>query len=78
MAEMKGYRPPEGYLTMGQAQEILGISRVTIAAMVKAGKLKTYDDQRNKRVKLVKADDVEALALPVPSSEHDGQSPSSG
>ena len=60
------YRPPAGYLTMAQAQERLGISKPTLQRMVRAGRLATYADPRNRRVRLVKADDVERLTQPVP------------
>jgi excisionase family DNA binding protein len=63
------YRPPEGYLTMAQAQAALGISKPTLQRMVHAGALATFRDQRNRRVRLVKAEDVERLAQPLPAHE---------
>jgi excisionase family DNA binding protein len=60
-----GYRPPEGYLTMAQAQARLGISKPTLNRMVSRGDLETYRDPRNRRVRLVKAEDVEKLSEPV-------------
>src|SRR5215208_4952741 len=63
------YRPPEGYMTMAQAQAVLGISKPTLQRMVRAGGLTAFRDQRNRRVRLVKAEDVERLAQPVPASE---------
>ena len=60
------YRPPDGYLTLGQAQGRLGISKATINRMVRAGKLAAYDDPRNARVKLVRVADVESLEQPRP------------
>ena len=63
------YRPPDGYMTMAQAQAVLGISKPTLQRMVRAGGLTAFRDQRNRRVRLVKAEDVERLAQPVPASE---------
>ena len=60
------YRPPDGYLTMAQAQARLGISKPTLQRMVRAGRLATYADPRNRRVRLVKAEDVEQMTRPVP------------
>ena len=63
------YKPPDGYLTMARAQAVLGVSKATLHRMVRAGKLATYDDPRNARVRLVKAEDVEALTKPVPTGK---------
>jgi excisionase family DNA binding protein len=59
------YQPPEGYVTMTQAQEILGVSKATMQKRVKAGLLPTYRDHRDVRVRLVKRADVERLTEPV-------------
>jgi len=61
-----GYRPPGGFLTMAQAQERLGVSKVTLAKMVREGRLPAYRDERDKRIKLVKPEDVERLTQPTP------------
>jgi excisionase family DNA binding protein len=61
-----GYRPPDGYLTMAEALTRLGISKATLQKRVRAGELPTYRDPRNKRVRLVKVEDVDRLAQPVP------------
>ena len=62
----RSYRPPDGYLTLSQAQQRLGISKQTLQRMMRAGKLEPYADPRNSRVTLLKADDVERLMHPVP------------
>jgi hypothetical protein len=59
------YKPPEGFLTMGQAQARLGVSKATAQKIVREAKLPTYGDPRNKRVRLYKAADVERLLEPV-------------
>ena len=52
------------YLTMQEAMRLLGISRQTIWRLVRDGKLQTYQLETNRRVKLVKRTDVEALMRP--------------
>jgi excisionase family DNA binding protein len=59
------YQPPEGYLTLAQAQARLGVSKPTILRMTRDGRLETYEDRRDRRVRLVKVEDVEALAQPI-------------
>ena len=59
------YQAPEGYLTMADARERLGISKTTIAKKVRQGLLPTYQDHRNGRVRLVKVEDAERLGQPV-------------
>ena len=59
------YRPPEGYLTMGQVQARLGVSKATAQKVVREAKLPNYQDPRNKRVRLFKASDVDRLLEPV-------------
>lgn len=60
------YRPPDGYMTLHQAQDRLGISKATMHRMVRDRKLVTFDDPRNGRVKLVLIADIEALEQPKP------------
>jgi hypothetical protein len=62
----RAYTPPEGYLTMAQAQEALGISKATLQRRVRAGLLPTYRHPLDTRVRLVKSDDVERLRQLVP------------
>jgi excisionase family DNA binding protein len=59
------YRPPEGFLTMAQAQAALGISKPTLQRMVRAGRLEAYEDPRNQRVRLVRAEDVARMSQPL-------------
>ncbi len=61
------YQSPPGYLTLGEAEERLKVNRVTIRRMVKAGRLSTYADPRNGRVRLLRVEDVERLERPVPA-----------
>jgi excisionase family DNA binding protein len=52
---------------MGQAQAALGISKPTLQRMVRAGRLAAYEDPRNQRVRLVRAEDIERLSQPQPA-----------
>jgi Helix-turn-helix domain len=63
------YEPPDGYLTMAQAQAALGVSKTTLQKRVRAGLLSTYRDARDTRVRLVKVEDVARLREPVPESD---------
>ena len=59
------YRPPEGYVTMGEAQRRLGVSKVTMVKIVRDAGLETYRDPRNGRVRLLRIEDVDRLTQPV-------------
>lgn len=67
MAE--SYHPPEGYVTMGDAQQRLGVSKVTIVNIVKKAGIQTFRDPRNGRVRLLRETDVLRLTEPVPEGE---------
>jgi excisionase family DNA binding protein len=64
-----GYRPPEGFMTVGEAQQRLGVSKVTISKIVREAGLQTYRDPRNARVRLLRVGDVERLEQPVLEAE---------
>jgi hypothetical protein len=49
-------------MTIGAAREILGVSKKKMAALIADGDLATESDPLDKRVKLVRRADVEALA----------------
>jgi excisionase family DNA binding protein len=63
------YRPPAGYLTMAQAQERLGISKVTFHRLVRRAGLPTHRDPRDTRVRLLRTADVDRLMEPVPEQD---------
>jgi hypothetical protein len=60
---------PEGFLTMAEARSQLGVSKVTMAKMVKAAGVETYQDPRDARIKLLKVEDVERMGRPVPAKK---------
>jgi excisionase family DNA binding protein len=66
------YRPPDGYLTMAQAQERLGVSKLTLVRLVRRAGLPTHRDPRDIRVRLVKIADVDRLMEPVPERAEPG------
>ena len=59
----------EGYLTLQEAAELAGVSRVKLWRMARAGELQTYVDPRDKRVRLIRRDELEAALRPVPTSQ---------
>jgi excisionase family DNA binding protein len=65
----EGYQAPAGYLTMAGAMRRLGVSKATLFRIVQRGELETYQDPRNRRVRLVKLEDVERLTRPVPEGK---------
>jgi len=71
MAE--NYRPPDGFITMGEAQQRLGVSKVTIVRIVRDAGLQTYRDPRNKRVRLLRDGDISRLDQPVPEEQGKAQ-----
>ncbi len=58
---------PEGYLTMAEARARLGVSKMTMAKMVKTAGVEIYQDPRDARLKLLRTEDVERMAKPVPA-----------
>ena len=60
---------PDGYLTMAEARARLGVSKMTMAKMVKAAGVETYQDPRDARIKLLKAEDVERMGQPIPAGK---------
>jgi hypothetical protein len=59
------YEAPAGYLTMAQTQARLRISRPTLGRLVRDAQVELYEDPRDHRVRLLRAEDVERMAQPV-------------
>lgn len=59
------YRPPEGYMTMAQATTQLAVSKPTLRRMAAAAEVEIYEDPRDRRVRLLRIEDVARLAQPV-------------
>jgi hypothetical protein len=60
-----GRTPPDGFLTMAQARERLGVGKMTMVRLLRRYSVPTYRDPRDARVRLLKAADVERLTQPV-------------
>ncbi|MDP9358506.1 MAG: helix-turn-helix domain-containing protein [Chloroflexota bacterium] len=54
------------FVSMREAQEILGVSNFTIWRMVRDGELAAYQSRTDRRKKLVRRSDLEALRQPEP------------
>ena len=52
------------YLALKEAAAYLGVSRLKMWRMVKQGTLSVYSDPLDRRKRLVKKDDIEALKHP--------------
>jgi excisionase family DNA binding protein len=59
------------FLDVEQAAELLGVTRFTISRLIRAGELPTYVSPLNRRKKLLRREDVEALRQPVPIEPED-------
>jgi excisionase family DNA binding protein len=53
--------PPDDLLTVGQVQQLLGISRRTMARLLASGELHTQLDPLDNRRKLIRRSEVDAL-----------------
>jgi hypothetical protein len=60
------YRPPHGYKTMAQAAEQIGVTVVTLRKLIQRRGVQVFQDPRDARAKLLKADDVQRLQEPIP------------
>jgi excisionase family DNA binding protein len=61
-----GAMSSEEFLSAAEAAELLGVTRFTISRLIRSGELATYKSPLNRRKKLVRRADVEALRQPVP------------
>ena len=67
------YQPPEGFRTMAQAAAELCVSLVTLRKLLQRVDVEVYQDPRDARAKLLKAEDVERLKQPVPLRRAEGK-----
>ena len=56
----------DDFLTMEQAADLMGVSWHTIHRRIKRGDLSAYQSGTDKRLRLVKREDVEKLMKPRP------------
>ena len=63
----------DDFLTLQQAADLMKVHRITVWRLVRDGKLQMYQSETNRRVKLVKRTDVEALMRPRPIEADEGK-----
>jgi excisionase family DNA binding protein len=63
----------DDFLTLQQAADLMRVHRITVWRLVRDGKLRMYQSETNRRVKLVKRADVEALMRPRPIEDAEGK-----
>ena len=63
----------DDFLTLQQAADLMRVHRITVWRLVRGGKLRMYQSETNRRVKLVKRADVEALMRPRPIENAEGK-----
>jgi hypothetical protein len=56
--------PHDEYVTMTEARDILDVSRFKLWQLVKEGKLETFRSELDRREKLIRRADLEALRQP--------------
>jgi excisionase family DNA binding protein len=59
------------YVSMGEARELLGVSNFTIWRMVREGRLSAYQSETDRRKKLIRRADLDAIRAvkPVPGDQ---------
>jgi excisionase family DNA binding protein len=63
----------DDFLTLQQAADLMRVHRITVWRLVRDSKLRMYQSETNRRVKLVKRTDVEALMRPRPIEVDEGK-----
>ena len=63
----------DDYLTVQEAAELMSVSRFTIWRRIRAGDLTAYQSGVDRRVRLVKRSDVEALMRPQAVDDREGK-----
>jgi excisionase family DNA binding protein len=63
----------DDFLTLPQAADLMRVHRITVWRLARDGKLRMYQSETNRRVKLVKLADVEALMRPRPIEAEEGK-----
>ena len=54
----------EGFMSLREAREYLGVSKMKMWRLVKEGAIETYENALDKRTRLVKFDDIDKLKQP--------------
>lgn len=53
------------YMTIKEAAEALGVNRATVYRRIKAGELEVFQSRADRRERLVRRADIEAMLQPV-------------
>ena len=61
---VEGIAMADEFVTMREAQDILGVSNFTVWQMVKDGRLRAFRSEVDRRKKLIRRADLEALMAP--------------
>lgn len=61
------------FMTIKQAAEALGVDRVTIWRRIRSGELEVFQSQVDRRERLVRRADIEAMLRPVPGKGNPAQ-----
>jgi predicted site-specific integrase-resolvase len=59
----------DALVTLGEAQDRLGVTRFKLSQWIKTGKLTVYQSERDRRERLIRVGDVERLLQPQPMTE---------
>ena len=65
--------PDAEYVTVQEAARMLGMARMTFWRRLQEGTMPVYRSERDRRVKLVRRTDVEALMRPRPIEDGQGK-----
>lgn len=57
------------YLTLGEAAELIGVSRFTLWRRIREADIPTYKSPRDRRYRMVKRADLEKILIPVEVQE---------
>jgi DNA-binding MurR/RpiR family transcriptional regulator len=60
----KDYTPPTGFLTMSEVRARLKVSKPTLGRLLRTVGVDVYEDPRDRRIRLLRAEDVARLEQP--------------
>jgi hypothetical protein len=63
---MTDTKAKDGFMSLRESRERLGVSKVKMIQLVRESGVKLYDDPLDKRKKLIRREDLDKLTQPVP------------
>ncbi|HEV2127841.1 MAG TPA: helix-turn-helix domain-containing protein [Thermomicrobiales bacterium] len=60
------------YMTIGEAADALGVTRTTVWRRIKSGELEVFRSQTDRRERLVRRADIEAMLRPAETDQGKG------